>query len=997
MAIFKNIRTTGLAKASPLFNPRPFLYFDTSTYDNRENLLAGSPNFQQWSLNNGATIVHNQSVAPNNRQEATLLTHTQNKQINATGTPLSTAVAGEYYTFSCYYKNTGSSQSYHQLNCGGTGGTIAAVDINWVSETVTTRFGTPVSSGITNIGNGWYRVWIVGLIGIGGTSLTPFIVSASVTDNTVLIWGAQLEKGQYPSNFVNTNNVLFQSEAIEDNFSYSRGGLLPISVNQIASPTNTLTADAIIENTALNTYHFVRQTAIKSSLQEYYTFSCYLKNISSNREIEILIQDGTNGVNTRFNPANGLRTGPPGAYGTGYSAVAAGSEFVGNGWYRVFLTAITTTSTNIQAQIALTIGSSNVYTGDGTSGVYVWGLQLEPNMNMSDYAPNIGTLIRYRSRSTTIVDIGSSANNGVLQSGLYPDASGVFTFNGTSHNITTTTTYPTVNSTNFTLTGMFKTTVASGKKIVGFQSTQSGEVGASYDKNVYVDTSGKLVWGVYDGAVQIITSAITVNDGAWHHFAATHDFTNTRMELFVDGVSQGTINKRTNDGTTWLRIGSFYQGGWPGGLNGYWPGSLSHIGFYPGVFTAEQAQSHMYALRSNENIVKDRVVLNIDANKVATVGQVVSRNLIPIPEAFNTGLWGSFCGDTSNMTYNTTEVAAPDGTFTATKVVRNNVTACGAGAGWGFLWQASNIFSVGQTYTVSVYARLATGSNPASFQLGLNDFHMLGVGSLTTSWQRYTVTRTIGSSSPNELDRGIQFISTDQNCSFYVWGAQMEPGSTMTTYYPQSTGVRLAPLTTAQDISGNNNTATLQRSTYFTVNPNRFEIDASNITSNNGLFLSSTINIADTATYTVSAWVKSKATPAGTYHSIIGSAATTRWVGIEHNDTTGSNWRFFFRQLGGTFFNSTNFTYNISANWANITFTVDAARNVRVYLNGAFSQTLTPTTTELNISRIGAGYSSGGTFYPFNGALSNCLIYSKTLSALEVKQNFDAQRWRFGI
>ena len=106
---------------------------------------------------------------------------------------------------------------------------------------------------------------------------------------------------------------------------------------------------------------------------------------------------------------------------------------------------------------------------------------------------------------------------------------------------------------------------------------------------------------------------------------------------------------------------------------------------------------------------------------------------------------------------------------------------------------------------------------------------------------------------------------------------------------------------------------------------------------------------------------------------------------------------FYFRQLGGAHNITTNFTYNISANWANITFTVDAARNVRVYLNGAFSQTLTPTNTLMNISRVGAGYDFGGIRYPFNGALSNCLIYGKTLSALEVKQNFDAQRWRFGI
>jgi len=1003
MAIFKNIRTTGLAQASPLFNPRPFLYFDTSTYDNRENLWASSNTFDSsvWAFQTDGPgtvgITQNAIVSPEN-----LRTGSKFFVATAGGSFYSiyrsaTITANTNYTYSAYARAaevsifnltvfTGTAAPYilYNLTTGLVSGQgNIATDVNF----------TLVGTAITDAGNGWYRASITFRHSLGGTFQLKIDNGSTTLNQGFFLYGAQLEASNYLSAYKSTENLMVVSEDFSQWAKNTAPNDYTVTANSTAAPNNTLTADLIIKSTGAGTSS-ISYKLFNGLINTLYCGSVFVKAGGYSKVQVAFGSSSFNNVNVGGNID--LTNGSVNSVING-STVRV--ESVGNGWHRVSVTATSIGSVgNYVFSVTPLDNSYNAnFAGDGVSGIYAWGAQVEKNGFATTYTST--SLVLTYPRPTTITDIGSSANNGVLQSGLYPDASGVFTFNGTSHNITTTTTYPTVNSTNFTLTGMFKTTVASGKKIVGFQSTQSGEVGASYDKNVYVDTSGKLVWGVYDGAVQVITSAITVNDGAWHHFAATHDFTNTKMELFVDGVSQGTINKRTNDGTTWLRIGSFYQGGWPGGLNGYWPGSLSHIGFYPGVFTAEQAQSHMYALRSNENIVKDRVILNIDANKVATVGQVVSRNLIPIPEAFNTGLWGSFCsnGDTSNMTYNTTEVAAPDGTFTATKVVRNNVTACGAGAGWGFLWQASNIFSVGQTYTVSVYARLAVGSNPAAFQLGLNDFHMLGVGSLTTSWQRYTVTRTIGSSSPNELDRGIQFISTDQNCSFYVWGAQMEPGSTMTTYYPQSTGASLAPLTTAQDISGNNNTATLQRSTYFTVNPNRFEIDASNISSNNGLFLSSTINIADTATYSVSVWIKSKTTPASTFHSIIGTAATSRWVGIEHNDTSGSNWRFFFRQLGGTYFNSTNFTYNISANWANITFTVDAARNVKVYLNGAYSQTLTPTTTELSISRIGAGYSSGGNFYSFNGAVSNCLVYSKTLSALEVKQNFDAQRYRFGI
>jgi len=992
MAIFKNISTKSLAQANPLFNPTPYLYFDTSTYDNRENLLLESPFFNTWSLNSGATVVSNYDYAPNGNLEATLLTHSQTKQIN--GNLVVVPAAGEYYTFSCYYKNTGSSQTYHQLNCGGTGGTVAAVDINWTLETVTTRFGTPISAGIINVGNGWYRVWIVGLVGTGGSGATPYIVSASTPDNTVLVWGPQMERGQQPSAYINTNNLLFSSESFNTTWG---GGSVTISVDQIAAPNNTLTADAIIETTATTAYHYVNQAYTKSAISEPYTFSCYVKNKSNNRDIELIVQDGANGVVARFNPLAGTISFAAGAYGTGYTAVTSGITSVGNGWFRAWVTVITNTSTTVQGQLTLNTGAGNTYTGDGTSGVYIWGAQLERGVYMSQYTATTST-IKYYPRPTYISDIGSSTNTGTLVGNLYPDSTGVFTFNGTSNYIYTRTNYPSVNGYEFTLTGMFKTTVASGKKIVGFQVDQTGENLLGWDKNVYIDTSGKLVWGVYNGGTQVVTSSVTVTDGAWHHFAATHSYANTRIELFLDGVSQGVVNARSNDGGTYLRIGSWTQSGWPGGANGYWSGSLSHIGFYPGIFTAEQARSHMYAIRSKENIVKDQLALNVDANKTVSYGQLLSKNRLPYPENFNISLWAPYCGNNSNITYNTIEVPAPDGTYTATKIVRNNITICAASTGWGFFWQASNIFSVGKTYTVSVYARLASGP-VTSFWLGLNDYHTLNIGTITTSWQRYTVTRTIGSTSALELDRGIQFYITDQNCSFYFWGAQMEPGSTATTYYPQSLGYNASPVTTWQDMTGSGNGGALLRSTYFETNPSRFEVDISTNTSNNGLNITNPITLADGTAYSLSFWVKNSTLTLNFWHSLLGRNSYDCWVGINHADTTGSNWYLFFRQEGGTYVNFSQITnYNISTTWTNIVLTIDTSRVVRFYLNGAYKEKGTAASTNLGaVARLASGYDNGTQYYALQGALGSAFIHTKTLSALEVKQNFDAQRWRFGV
>ena len=72
MAIFKNISTKSLAQANPLFNPTPYLYFDTSTYDNRENLWASSNTFDStvWTLQTDGTgvvgIGQNAIISPEN-------------------------------------------------------------------------------------------------------------------------------------------------------------------------------------------------------------------------------------------------------------------------------------------------------------------------------------------------------------------------------------------------------------------------------------------------------------------------------------------------------------------------------------------------------------------------------------------------------------------------------------------------------------------------------------------------------------------------------------------------------------------------------------------------------------------------------------------------------------------------------------------------------------------------------------------------------------------
>jgi hypothetical protein len=127
-------------------------------------------------------------------------------------------------------------------------------------------------------------------------------------------------------------------------------------------------------------------------------------------------------------------------------------------------------------------------------------------------------------------------------------------------------------------------------------------------------------------------------------------------------------------------------------------------------------------------------------------------NRITYSEQFDNSNWGGYCGTKDNITANTTDVPAPDGTYTAEKWVVPGTISCGATTSWGVFQSVSGGLVAGQTYTVSIWARGASGGE--TFRLGLNDTHMVTF-TLTTQWKRYTATFT----NITATDRGLQFLA----------------------------------------------------------------------------------------------------------------------------------------------------------------------------------------------------------------------------------------------
>lgn len=203
--------------------------------------------------------------------------------------------------------------------------------------------------------------------------------------------------------------------------------------------------------------------------------------------------------------------------------------------------------------------------------------------------------------------------------------------------------------------------------------------------------------------------------------------------------------------------------------------------------------------------------------------------------------------------------------------------------------------------------------------------------------------------------------------------------------------------TTWYDISGNERHATLVNGPTFTnLKGGSFSFDGTND------YAQADHNIDVTTTpLTMSMWVM---TTSSTYTSIeyyiaIGKNTSfgiaRKFITATDSVFIGKHTEWMFGQNGyyGSELISTNTFYNIvvSANPLNNTITY--------YFNG-FKSTLT-STVNVNLdtmSKIYLGYALvlGSNAYS-RYYISNASIYNRILSDIEVQQNFNATRWRFGI
>lgn len=402
-------------------------YYDGKTVAKaEENLLKYSNAFNSAAWVKAAcTIDSTTEIAPDGTATATKITSTGDGFIYQ-----SAGFQSDTYTSSIWIK----SPTLTSIRIGtNTGSQVVTVTQNW----------TRVSC--TAVGNTWF------ILGASGS----FPAGSEIT-----IWSAQVERRSQVSSYTDTTtspitnyipvlqtapagvprfdhnpvtgeslgllveeqrtNLLTYSEQFDNAFWLKTNAL--IGQNFVLAPDGTLTGDKLIEN-SVNGQHAVSGNV--NTVAGTYTLSVYLK-AAERTWAAVGIYDV--GAGTSYRTFFNLYSG---AVGTNAAGNTATITPVGNGWFRCSVSrAITGSGTNSCSIFVSNADGVLSYQGDGYSGIYIWGAQLEAGAFPTSYIKTEASQVTRAADSASMIGANFSSWYRQDEGTIYHEAMTLFAYGG---------------------------------------------------------------------------------------------------------------------------------------------------------------------------------------------------------------------------------------------------------------------------------------------------------------------------------------------------------------------------------------------------------------------------------------------------------------------------------------------------------------------------------------------------------------------------------------
>ena len=309
--------------------------------------------------------------------------------------------------------------------------------------------------------------------------------------------------------------------------------------NAAVSPDGSSNAARLEDTTDLGD-HRLDLTGFAVTSGTTYTFSVYAKAAELNW-IRLSFSSDFGTAYENFDLSSGT---------TGFTAGLDRSsiEDMGNGWYRCSITAAATASASSQQKVQLATANNVItYTGDGASGVYLYGAQFEAGAFPTSYIPTSGATA---TRSADVASIDTSAFG-------YRQAEG-------------------------TLFASYYAFSGQGSTV---RIASLNDVSASNSFQMALLDAGTTYHEVRSGGAAVVT---TVLAGAITDNALTKTAVASSLDDHAGATNGGTVGTDTSGampiGVTTLNIGSHYSGNFP--FNGH----IKSLKYYPRRLTNAQLQ-----------------------------------------------------------------------------------------------------------------------------------------------------------------------------------------------------------------------------------------------------------------------------------------------------------------------------------------------------------------------------------------------------------------------